>query len=224
MNTTWINVRAISHPQEGSTHLFLSLPLWILTAISTTFPGHPRRAVLQTLKLSCSPQVLSNYVLHSSFNLSFLGNRSHQLPFFYRMIYFISPPIYRQSRMWIFATVQGVGGSPQGTSHLTVPSEVAGAWGVGRLPMTHEDLSLKSHLRKNSTRPVSGSAQDIIVQTKAPNRSPTLTHCLQIPRYFPPYTLSNVVLISCNHKKPNFRIYIFFNFCAGITLQGPTGD
>ena len=69
-------------------------------------------------------------------------------------------------------------------------------------------------LKKNSSRPIPGSAQDIIVQMKAPNRSPPLTRCLQIPGHFPPYTLSNVVLISCNHKKPNFRIFFFFNFRA----------
>lgn len=52
-----------------------------------------------------------------------------------------------------------------------------------------------------------------------------LTHRLQVLGYFPPYTLSNVVLISCDHRKTSFSFFFFPpGFHAWIALQESTGD
>lgn len=216
VNTKLINVHTLSCLQKGTTCSFLSLPFFFEFCLPSPVPLSPDISQELLSKGANVPVVflnsLSNYALHSSFNHSFLINQSHQL----LSLHFISSPIGGKAgceplphsqELWEKKDV----GSWEDTSSLTVPPEVVVLCGE-----TSHDSRIFPYipsLRKNSSRPVSGSAQDIAVQMKTPNRSPLLTRCLQISGYFPPYTLTNVVSISCNHKKTNFRIF-FFNFCA----------
>lgn len=231
MKTKSVNVHKIPHLQRGSTCSFLSsLFLWILLQIiCTTFPDISQELIFKPAHFHVVfLKSLSSYALDCAFGLSFLINQSHQPLSVHSVIYSTSSPIGGKHDVKLSHT------------HRSLWRRETGAhgkmWGDYRSRPRWEGLCRDfpgltvvffgiPSIRKNSSRPVSGSEQDIIVQTKAPNRSPPSDALPSYPRYFPPYTLSNVVLISSNHRKTNFRIFFFQfpclnNFAGTYRLVG----
>lgn len=212
MNTKCIRVHTISHLERGNNYLCLFFPLNSVSnhlyhlPLTSPKSGSPNLQTLLLFFLILYPTV--RYTVPLTF--LFLIDQSHQLFFLQRVIYCISSPNGGKAGCETLPQSQDCRGKPwaHGPGSLTVPSEEL--W--RKMSQDSRIFLYIPSLKKNSSRPIPGSAQDIIVQMKAPNRSPPLTRCLQIPGHFPPYTLSNVVLISCNHKKTNFRIFFFFQF------------